>query len=328
LRNRHCIAETTSGTFPIMSSTSRSLVAACLCFAGLQLILTLWCHHVFEGRYESLFLTSESFGLPQRLTDAGVRPVIHRDDGHVGWDGQFYLFMADDPLGRADTAAHLDTVTYRYQRIGMPALAWLASRVMGQSPTSPWLYLTIQNLLVAIGCGMLVWHLDRLAVSPWLTLAWLASCGTLYTLLYGLPDAAADGLFAVAFVSLRTGKLKTFVIAATLLCLVREAYVLLPAAAFVATLVNKLAWPTTKAKALAAVAIPVVPTLVWAIYLANHFGIGIGSAERNPAIATGLPFVEFAKSIAHAWQIDDRQGVAYRAVSMGLLVAVLIGALR
>ncbi|WP_232056235.1 hypothetical protein [Tuwongella immobilis] len=294
----------------------------------LQVCLAIWTHCCFEGRYDGPFLISSHFGVPSALADAGIRPTITDQYPQVGWDGQFYFFMANDPLGLADTAEHLDTITYRYQRIGIPALAWGISRITGHSVTSAFWYLTVQNILVAAGFGVLVGYLSACGISAGWAMTWLGAGGTWYTLAYGLPDAAADGVFIIAFWAVITGRLWGYLLASTLLVLIREGYVLFPFAVFLATVWGKLDWSRSWWTRSLLTTIPGIAVIAWAVYLSVHFGIAVTSPERNPSITTGLPGVEFWKSLRHAWEICDRQGVVYRLISMASLITILVIAAR
>src|SRR5262245_51336809 len=104
-------------------------------FLGLYAVLAAYTHYVFEGDYSGPLLISNMFGVPKAATENGVRPVYGSTDS--GWDGQFYFHIANDPLGLADTAKHVDNVPYRYQRIGVPALSWAVSRASGHDFTWP-----------------------------------------------------------------------------------------------------------------------------------------------------------------------------------------------
>ena len=97
---------------------------------GLQLLLAAWAHHAFEGRYYGPFLMKDLFGVTAAEAAAGIRPVVSREYQHNGWDGQFYYRASTDLFGRGpDIVPHMEMVTYRYQRIGVPAAAAEESEV-------------------------------------------------------------------------------------------------------------------------------------------------------------------------------------------------------
>src|SRR5262245_56447537 len=186
-----------------------AVFAAAAAFALLQCLLAIWVHSRFEGKYHGPFLISTMFGVPAVEAAHDIRPVVAAPD--QGWDGQFYYHAACDPLGQnPDAFDHFATrgnASYRYQRIGVPALAWAASRLTGSAFTKPYIYHSVQTLLTAIGFGFLVYLLTAQGVSGWYAVTWLGAGGTLLTLAYGLPDAAGDGVFAACAFAVWTRRL-------------------------------------------------------------------------------------------------------------------------
>ncbi len=72
-----------------------------------------------------------------------------------GYDGQFYLRLAQDPFGNA-TVSHgqrLDFPAYRQQRVGYPLLAWAAGRLPGISPTRALVLVNVLAVGVIAWCG-------------------------------------------------------------------------------------------------------------------------------------------------------------------------------
>ena len=70
------------------------------------------------------------FQAPQIWTS---QTLIHR--GSVGYDGQFYYYIAHDPFILGQSYNHIDFPAYRYQRIIYPLTAWLLS--FGQPKVDP-----------------------------------------------------------------------------------------------------------------------------------------------------------------------------------------------
>jgi len=78
-------------------------------------------HFNYGGHLTALFSTGSQFPPPAAL--AGEHIYVFANS--PGYDGQFYHYVAHDPLGRNPSfRASIDT-GYRYQRILVPALAWL-----------------------------------------------------------------------------------------------------------------------------------------------------------------------------------------------------------
>lgn len=133
------------------------------------------------------------------------QPVLHGR----GYDGQFYFYIAQDPLLRSPaTRAALDN-TFRVRRILYPLLAWALS--LGQRPALPYL-LALVNLLAATGlvavaarraaaAGRGPWSVLLLAVYPgvWIPLLLdLTEPLQLLLLALGVVLASAPALFLAA----------------------------------------------------------------------------------------------------------------------------------
>ena len=70
----------------------------------------------------------------QRYLAPDMLPADSFVETATGYDGQFFFYLAQDPLlsGKAasrdeSTSDHVDNVPYRYQRILLPVLGWVAS---------------------------------------------------------------------------------------------------------------------------------------------------------------------------------------------------------
>jgi hypothetical protein len=135
----------------------------------------------------------------------------------TGYDGQFYYRLALDPLTHQVTQFHitLDNPSYRQQRIGLPALAWLVHEAV-RAPTSLALVLVNVVALVVLGfagAGLAQqwnrspWWGVALAVSPALVMALardltepMATAGLVLGLLWWVRGRVwwAAGAFTVA----------------------------------------------------------------------------------------------------------------------------------
>jgi hypothetical protein len=77
----------------------------------------------YGGDWSALFDTGGYTAAPGRIAGEGV----YRFEGSAGFDGQYYHFLAHDPLLRGDTARFIDNVRLRWRRILLPALAFAAA---------------------------------------------------------------------------------------------------------------------------------------------------------------------------------------------------------
>jgi hypothetical protein len=197
------------------------LVAAVLVFAWQALTV----HYNYGGNWTGLFCT----GATQRVPSDLLGEKIHVIPGAAGYDGQFYHYIAHDPLGRGKFPAYIDAPRFRYARILVPGLAHLLAA--GRSRYVDAAYFAVVTLFVFLGAYWLslfavlhgspsVWGLlflifpavvvsvDRMAVDVALAALWVgaAVCWTqrhtrrLFMLLALTPLARETGLaLAVAY---------------------------------------------------------------------------------------------------------------------------------
>jgi hypothetical protein len=171
----------------------------------------------YAGDWSALYYTGERCRIPPALE----AERIYRIAGSSGYDGQFYHFIAHDPLARRGFSAYVDNPRIRWRRILVPALAHLLAA--GDDDYVDSLYAAL--LLAAVFAG--VWWLSRWAVaeglSPWLGMAFLLTPATLIS----LDRATLDGALAALTVGLLAvrGRWRYAVLAAT--PLVRETGLLL-----------------------------------------------------------------------------------------------------
>ncbi|MCC6175041.1 MAG: hypothetical protein IT305_07035 [Chloroflexi bacterium] len=95
--------------------------------------------------------------------------IVDRDG--IGYDGQWFFYIAHDPLLRAsDPEAFLDLPAYRYARILYPALAWAAA--LGQPGLIAWALLAVNGIAVVLGAAAMLDILRTLGAWRWLALGY------------------------------------------------------------------------------------------------------------------------------------------------------------
>ena len=89
------------------------------------LIPTLYVARQYERKHDlSLIICYGQFFAPHQLPE--IRAMHPAIGSYLGFDGQFYVQIALDPtLRRANLPDAMDSLSYRGQRILLPALAWL-----------------------------------------------------------------------------------------------------------------------------------------------------------------------------------------------------------
>jgi hypothetical protein len=154
-------------------------------------------------------------------------PFVETD---TGYDGQFFFYLAQDPLlnGKAasrdqGTSEHIDNVPYRYQRILLPVLGWVASA--GGDPDLLQWTLPLINLLAVLGATFLLAQFLRARDLPaWVALAFPTSIGVLIGVFNDLSDPLAASLFVAGVVWWLDDRTRPALVALTGCLLARELY--------------------------------------------------------------------------------------------------------
>jgi hypothetical protein len=94
-------------------------LAVALAFAWQSLAV----RYNYSGNWTSLFCTGENLVQPPSLASEH----IYRFPSSYGYDGQFYHYVAHDPLLRHGLDKYIDAPRLRYRRILVPGLAFVAS---------------------------------------------------------------------------------------------------------------------------------------------------------------------------------------------------------
>ncbi len=104
----------------------------------------------------------------------------------IGYDGQFYYFIAKDPL---HAWSAMDIPAYRYRRIIYPALGYLLS--LGNDRLLPWVLIFINYLALVGTTFMLEKTLTRQGLSRWYALPYGLFIGSLMSLRLDLTEPLA-----------------------------------------------------------------------------------------------------------------------------------------
>jgi hypothetical protein len=122
-------------------------------------------------------------------------PTTCVERGGVGYDGQWFFYLAHDPLlGAPDSDVFFDLPAYRAARILYPALAWAAA--LGQPAAIPWSLLGVNLLAVLVGTAATLDILRQLGGNRWLALACALSPPFLIGVLATLAEPTSLALVA------------------------------------------------------------------------------------------------------------------------------------
>ncbi len=130
----------------------------------------------------------------QSTTSSVITPSLGYQS-RLGFDGQFYLFLALDPQHAQD---YMDSPAYRYSRIGYPILARGMSA--GNSAAIPYVMVLINLAAVVAGTLAAAILLRRRRASPWLALLYGFFPGIVFSVFRDLGEPLAFALAAWAMV--------------------------------------------------------------------------------------------------------------------------------
>ena len=211
----------------------------------------------------------------------------------TGYDGQFFYYLAHDPLLRDDDPeAFLDYPAYRYGRILYPTLAWMAA--LGRPERLPWTLIGVNLLAVLVGTAAAVDIASSLGVSRWLALGFAFSPAVLIGMIADLAEPTAYALVIVGVALHLRNRHGGAGLVLALGTLARESSLLVPLG-FALHAAARRAWGRAVAYALP-LAIPLAWHLwVWArlgalptVQAPTNFGLPLSGALYRAGLLLGL----------------------------------------
>lgn len=150
-----------------------------------------WAHHIGHDWQDWATIGRRFVGASE------TSPAILRDAPHatseIGYDGQFFLYIARDPDG---AVPYLDNASYRYGRIVYPLAArWLA---LGRQEAIPLALIVVNLLAIAVGTWAIAAWLRRERFPEWFALLYAAFPGVFFGVWRDLSEPLAYSLTAVA----------------------------------------------------------------------------------------------------------------------------------
>lgn len=231
-------------------------VASVACFIA-SAWLALNIAGAYDGDWSGLFYTGAEVTLPSGL-DAHTRRV----DDSTGYDGQFYHLLAHDPLMRRGFTDHIDNLSLRWRRIGVPAAAYVLAA--GNDAYIDYAFVVIQLAFVFWGTFWLARYAEEQGRETAWGLAFLLVPAVLVSLdrmTVDLPLAALTAAFALYASS--TNRAALYVVL-TVAPLVRETGIILTAGWFVHAALRR-DW-----RAMVLNAATTAPTIAWWGYVRSQ----------------------------------------------------------
>jgi hypothetical protein len=275
------------------------------------------------------FIVGTSWQLDERLTAQGIPVTL--TPGH-GYDGQWYLGLAYDPLLLDGTASTFDMPRYRARRPLASQLGWLLAA--GQAPAIPAALLAVGLLASGLGCAATGRLLAGHGLSRWSGLAFAAVPGVAVGVMFGTAEPVALGLAALGLSLAVERRMLAAGPAFAAAGLTKETY--LGFAAAVAGYLLVASGGTLRARARQAAAVLLPGCLV----LAGWWSYVAWRLPPNPTDSSGIrafsvPFagwVAALRAIAGGRYVPDAPvgpfGAVALVVSFGLLVAAVLLAAR
>jgi len=267
-------------------------IAALALFLGWQFLTV---HYNRGGNWTALFLIGSDYSMPAELTRG-----VYRFPGS-GYDGEMYRVVAHDPFIERGYARFIDGPRERYDRILIPALAYLMAG--GNQRRIDAAYVAVTALFAFLGCFWLSrWAVGSGAHPAW-GLAFLLVPATLISMDRMTVDIALAALTVAFALYFKTNAGWTFFVALALACLTRETGFLLAAAACLFELLHRrflraLLWAATAAPALAWYVFvrwtfPGQAHFGLPVWFANKFGLGVFAEMLHPPHYPLAPALEW-----------------------------------
>ena len=199
----------------------------------------------------------------------GPRFSLHVPHAAPGYDGQFYYYLARDPL---HAASFLDHPAYRYQRMIYPLLVAVLS--LGQPQLIPYMLLLVNFIAIVLGTELLAHLLIQQRLSPWFSLAFGLYFGQAAAFIFDTTEPLTY-LFICLSLFLLTRKRTTAASASMgVAVLSRETALLFPLGYLVAYLLQQR-WRDV----LRLLLLSIAPTIAWYLVIALLFNAtGLTSA--------------------------------------------------
>jgi hypothetical protein len=261
-----------------------------------------WVHYFYAGNFSGPLMISEMFGVSEVSRQAGAQPIY--DEITPGWDGQFYYTQSNDPflVDSIKRPSLFDLVSYRYQRNGLPILAWGFGKITLHSFTTPFIYFATSIGIVSIAFGMLLDYLRNLNRPVWWALAWGFYGGVVRPMIHGLPDAVADSFLLASILAVCRKQVLSYSVYASLLCLCRESYAAPASIVWLFSTLNFYKWDAsdTRIRTMFATAMPGIIVVAWAGFVAERTQTSFLSGSRS--IPWGglvdFPFFAYIRSVS------------------------------
>jgi hypothetical protein len=259
------------------------LLAGCV-LLGLQFVRVGWDP-------TAPFVVGTSWRLDEELAARHIPVTLH--PGH-GYDGQWFLGLAYDPLLGERLAAGFDMPRYRAGRPLQPVVGWLLAG--GRTAAIPYGLLAVGPLAVALGCAASGRLLAAAGRSRWWGLGFAVVPGVAVGVMFGTAEPLGLALAVLGLSLLLDGRPVAAGLGFAGAALTKETYLVFAGAAAAWLLFDAGRCLRTRAVQAAAVLVPGVLALgLWWAYVASRIPASPG--DRRAASALGPPLAGWAHAL-------------------------------
>jgi hypothetical protein len=238
------------------------------------------------------FFVGTAWHLDEELTARRIHVVIRPGNGY---DGQWFLGLAYDPLLREHLADGFDMPRYRARRPLLAMAGWLLAT--GRPAAVPAALLTVELLAVGAGCAATGRLLAAAGLSPWWGLGFAVVPGVVVGVMFGTAEPLGMALAAVGLSLVLDRRLVPAGLAFAAAGLTKETYLGFAGAAAIWLLLSSLAGLRGRVRAAATVLVPgVVLLAAWWWYVGAM--VAPGRTDRAGLESVAAPFVGWGHTLA------------------------------
>jgi hypothetical protein len=247
------------------------------------------------------------------------------------YDGVYYYAVARDPLARGDAHTFIDQSPYRYGHAGYGWLAWLLS--FGNALAIP-LALVVLGLVGMTTSAVVVSRIAmELGWTPWAGLFAAFSPGLITGVIADTTEPIGVAAVALAVLFWMRGRLRWSVVFLIAACLIKEPYVLVPAALAVWESVLWLRGRRPDRLLQRGLALGAGPVLFacWYTYLRFNFGIWSFQASVglfSPPVTGWVGTLQKAVGLMQSDFNANQLGAAMVPILLAIAGALIAGATR
>jgi hypothetical protein len=228
--------------------------------------------------------------------------------GTLGYDGQFYYYLAKDPF---HGSVYLDNAPFRMERMLFSVAVWVLS-LGGQASLVPFWLLTLNVIGTLAGTAGLAVLLDRRGLSPWWSLAFGLYLGQFASITHDVPDGLAAALIVFAFLAADRGRWMETTLWLAVAALTRETVVVFTVGMAIDALFQR-EW-----KRVLLLFVSTLPLLAWLIALRLIFG---ASGLFFSSVVSKAPKIPFAGLLGIAGP-SPRFAITLLVITLPLLLAL------